>query len=344
MYFRRLLLGLLLASMVTGTFLSALAWHWWQQPLPIDAPQVMELQRGDSLSRTAQRMAAKGLLDYPRLLTLAGRITGQTAIKFGEYQLSPGLTRPQLLGMLVRGEVNYRSVSLIEGQTVQQVLTTLRAETALEKKLPTVNSRVELSKLSHYLGLEQANPEGLFFPDTYFFSKGSSDEAIIRQAQRRLSLVLEEEWQGRDKNLPYESAYQALIMASIVERETGQASERGIIAGVFVRRLQKGMRLQTDPTVIYGMGDAYKGNIRRRDLKTKTAYNTYTNNGLPPTPIALAGREAIHAALHPEAGDALYFVAKGDGSHYFSATLAEHTKAVQRFQLRRKEDYRSAPH
>jgi len=342
-YLWRVFRGFLLLGVVAGVLLSVFAWQWWQQPLPIATPQVMELERGDSLSRTAYRMEAEGLLQYPQLLVLAGRLTGQTAIKFGEYQLSPGLTRPQLLGMLVQGEVNYRSVSLIEGHTVQQVLAGLRAETALETKLPSVNSRADLSKLSHYLGLEQSNPEGLFFPDTYFFTKGSSDETIIRQAQQRLSMVLEDEWQQRDEGLPYKSAYEALIMASIVERETGQASERGVIAGVFVRRLQKGMRLQTDPTVIYGMGDAYKGNIRRRDLKADTVYNTYTNHGLPPTPIALAGREAIHAALHPEAGDALYFVAKGDGSHYFSITLDEHINAVKRFQLQRKEGYRSAP-
>ena len=339
----RALRGLLLLGVVVGVLLCVMAWQWWQQPLSIETPQVMELKRGDSLSRTAQRMASKGFLKYPRLLVAAGRLTGQTAIKFGEYTLSPGLTRSQLLAMLVRGEVNYHSVSLIEGHTIRQALATLRAEAALEHKLPSVDSRAELSSLSQYLKLEQSNPEGLFFPDTYFFTKGSSDASIVRQAHKRLSKILEEEWQLRAEGLPYKSSYEALIMASIVERETGQPVERATIAGVFVRRLQKGMRLQTDPTVIYGMGDGYKGNIRRRDLKAPTAYNTYTNHGLPPTPIALAGREAIHAALHPEAGEALYFVAKGDGSHYFSATLEEHSKAVKRFQLRRKEGYRSAP-
>lgn len=343
MFSRQHLYGVIALVIAAAVLASTLAWQWWVQPLPINTPQVMELQRGDSLSRTAQRLAAEGLLSYPRVLVLAGRITGQTDIKFGEYQLQPGLTRPQLLAMLTRGDVSYRSVTLIEGQTIRQALSALKSEDALQHHLPAIESRADLKELSDYLEIEQVNPEGLFFPDTYFFTKGSTDAGIIRQAHQRLTDVLEQEWQGRAKGLPYKNAYEALIMASIVERETGKPSERGTIAGVFVRRLNKGMRLQTDPTVIYGMGDAYKGNIRRRDLKEKTAYNTYTNNGLPPTPIALAGREAIHAALHPEDGDALYFVAKGDGSHYFSSTLDEHTNAVRRFQLRRKKDYRSAP-
>jgi UPF0755 protein len=188
-------------------------------------------------------------------------------------------------------------------------------------------------------------PEGLFFPDTYVFSGATSDRDILRQAYRRLQQVLAQEWNARAANLPYRSAYEALIMASIVERETGAGSERPEIAGVFVRRLQKDMLLQTDPAVIYGLGAQFDGNLRRRDLEDDSnAYNTYLHRGLPPTPIALAGRAAIRAALQPSAGDALYFVAKGDGSHQFSATLDEHERAVKKYQIeRRRADYRSSP-
>jgi UPF0755 protein len=188
-------------------------------------------------------------------------------------------------------------------------------------------------------------PEGLFFPDTYVFSGATSDRDILRQAYRRMQSVLAEEWNSRAPNLPYRDAYEALIMASIVERETGVASERPTIAGVFVRRLQRDMPLQTDPTIIYGLGAGFDGNLRRRDLEDATnPFNTYTHRGLPPTPIALAGRAAIRAALQPASGDALYFVGKGDGSHQFSATLDEHEKAVRRYQIeQRRQDYRSRP-
>ncbi len=193
------------------------------------------------------------------------------------------------------------------------------------------------------LGVEGNSLEGWFFPDTYQYTVDMSDADILKAAHRKMQLILDEEWQQRDQNLPYKNAYEALIMASIVEKETGAAEERPAIAGIFVRRLQKGMKLQTDPTVIYGLGDAYKGNLTRKHLLEDTPYNTYTRTGLPPTPIALPGREAIHAAMHPQQGDSLFFVGKGDGHHYFSATLAEHEKAVRQYQLTRKKDYHSAP-
>ena len=189
------------------------------------------------------------------------------------------------------------------------------------------------AELMQRIGIEDDNPEGWLFPDTYLFDRGTSDVEILSRAHRRMREVLDEEWAKREQGLPLETPYQALTLASIVEKETGLASERPQIAGVFVRRLQKGMKLQTDPTVIYGMGDDFDGNIRREDLTRPTPYNTYVIQGLPPTPIALPGREAINAVLHPADGDALYFVARGDGSHHFSATLDEHNCAVRHYQL-----------
>ena len=190
----------------------------------------------------------------------------------------------------------------------------------------------------------RASAEGLFFPDSYQFERGASDWDVLSRAHAAMTVILEEEWQGREEELPYKNAYEALIMASIVERETGQPAEREEIAGVFVRRMNKGMRLQTDPTVIYGLGETFDGNLRREHLRDdNNVYNTYRHKGLPPTPIALPGRAAIHAALHPNQGASLYFVAKGDGGHYFSESLAEHQAAVRKYQLQRRQDYRSSP-
>ncbi|HET8711947.1 MAG TPA: endolytic transglycosylase MltG, partial [Spongiibacteraceae bacterium] len=243
-----------------------------------------------------------------------------------------------------QGHVRTHTLALVEGWTLAQVRAQLDKDTFLQSSLNEVSNTELLSAL----GIDKKpgrNAEGLFFPDTYVFSGSTSDRDILRQAYRRMEKVLDEEWQQRATDLPYQNAYDALIMASIVERETGNASERPAIAGVFVRRLQRGMLLQTDPSVIYGLAAQFDGNLRRRDLENPdNVYNTYQHRGLPPTPIALPGRAAIHAALQPAGGDALYFVAKGDGSHQFSATLAEHEKAVRQFQIKqRRGDYRSRP-
>lgn len=348
---KRLLVGAVALGLVALLLVSMLIVQWLDKSM---APQlktsiVFELQAGDSLASVSRRLFHEGLLDYPKLFRLYGRATSQTNIKLGEYRLSADDTPRSFLQKLISGDVEYRSFVLIEGHTLQQTLTRLRQAEALVQTLPVMETRESTQQLWLALGSEPLNetaknPEGLLFPDTYFYSKGNSDVDILRQAYLRMQNVLADEWEQRSENLPYQTPYEALIMASIVERETGVAYERGEIAGVFVRRLQKNMRLQTDPTVIYGMGDRYQGDIRRKDLKEATDYNTYVIKGLPPTPIALAGREAIHAALHPKAGSSLYFVAKGDGTHYFSSTLEEHTKAVRQYQLvKRAKDYRSAP-
>lgn len=298
------------------------------------------LQRGATLSSTAYELARQGILATPRWLTLYARLSGRGhAIKAGDYWLEPELTPRQLLNKLESGDIMYFQLTLVEGWTLRQVMDYLATQDRLKHTLtyPLDAQQLEVDW--------QGSLEGMLFPDTYRFHSGDSDKSVLQQAYQRLQQVLVEEWQQRGENLPYSSSYEALIMASLVEKETGYAPERPVIAGVFVRRLQKNMRLQTDPTVIYGLGDSFDGNLRSRHLKDPAnRYNTYRHHGLPPTPIALAGREAIRAALHPKPGSALYFVARGDGSHYFSDTLEEHQKAVRKYQVeQRKKNYSSSP-
>lgn len=263
----------------------------------------------------------------------------QTRIKAGQYEFTDGMTAEAMLAKMVEGDTKHWSVQFIEGWTFSD----MRAALALTERLEKLTSQWSDAQIMEAVGAEGEHPEGRFFPDTYLFTSNESDLDLLRRSFQRMENVLAEEWENREEGLPYDSAYEALIMASIVERETGAPHEREQVAGVFVRRLQKPMRLQTDPTVIYGMGEKYKGRIGSRDLRTHTPYNTYRIDGLPPTPIALPGREAIHASLHPGSGKALYFVARGDGTHKFSNTLAEHQKAVRAFQLNRRSDYRSSP-
>ena len=239
-----------------------------------------------------------------------------------------GITALELLDKLVAGDVYYQRVRILEGWTLQQALQEIQAHPNIEVTLDVDNS----DELQSVFGTSYY-PEGLMFPDTYNFNTGTSDREIIDRASILMQQVLSEEWEQRAVGLPYENPYEALILASIIEKETGQADERDLIAGVFISRLQNNMRLQTDPTVIYGVGSRFDGDLTRAHLQEVTPYNTYRINGLPPTPIALAGREAIRAALNPFITGALYFVARGDGSHYFSSTLEEHNAAVERFQL-----------
>ncbi len=305
------------------------------------------IEPGRSIGQVARRLDRQGVLEDASFLIAYARLSNRVDIKAGEYTLKKPLTPLTLLALFRKGEVKTYQVTLLEGWTFQQALDHLHTQSQLRAKLKgqSQNQMAELLSLGESrLSLGEGGLEGLFFPDTYHFVRGNSDVSILLQARRALEKILMSEWEERAENLPYSDPYEALIMASIVERESGAVSEGEKIAGVFVRRLQKNMRLQTDPTVIYGLGDEYTGNLRRKHLKQASPYNTYLIKGLPPTPIAMPGRAAIHAALHPEAGSALYFVAKGDGSHYFSDNLAQHNAAVRKYQIyQRKKNYRSAP-
>lgn len=342
-FLSRLLFGLLAAVLVwVGVWQFERFLH---SPLALTDVQELEVPRGSHLGQVARELAARGVLRHPLWLRGYARVSGRGhAIHAGEYLIGPGTTPLDLLNMLERGEVRTFALTLVEGWTVSQVRTALAAQTRLAQTLGDLPDEELLTAL----GIDEEpgrRPEGLFFPDTYVFSGKTRDRDILLQAYRRMQELLAAEWEARSEGLPYDSPYQALIMASIVERETGVPEERGEIAGVFVRRLRQGMRLQTDPTVIYGMGSSFDGNLRRSDLiDAQNLYNTYAHSGLPPTPIALPGREAIRATLHPAAGETLYFVARGDGSHHFSVTLAEHEAAVRKYQIeKRRSDYRSRP-
>ena len=313
----------------------------WQTPLAFpESGYVLVVGNGDSLQAVARRLHADGYLPHPQLVKWYGRWTGLDAqIKRGEYHLQDPITATELLLLLRSGRVIEYKVTIPEGITFAKALDILAAEDAITTTLAGPQDPRILALVSPY-----NNAEGWFFPDSYHFSRGATDWDIVLRAHSRMQKILQEQWQRREKDLPYETAYEALIMASIIERETGQTSERGEISGVFVRRMRTGMRLQTDPTVIYGLGDGYTGNLKRSHLKdAANTYNTYRHYGLPPTPIALPGAAAIHAALHPAAGETLYFVATGDGAHVFSKTLVEHNAAVRKYQLRRKSNYRSSP-
>ncbi|KEQ13180.1 endolytic transglycosylase MltG [Endozoicomonas numazuensis] len=335
------LVGLLLTGLLAVVILwKALDWYGDQPVVAPDSVDSLEftISQGESMTRVADSLAELGWLQHPQVLVILARVEKVAGgIHAGDYLIPAGVTHRELLNIFTSGQVRYYNVTLVEGHTLKEVVAVLNKHEKLSSPLD------DQAMQTLYKSLEiEGNPEGRFYPDTYFFQADASVESILRRAYKRMSSVLSEEWQKRSEGLPYKSAYEALIMASLVEKETGVAYERGEIAGVFVRRLRKGMRLQTDPTVIYGLGERYKGNISRRMLREPTPYNTYVISGLPPSPIALAGREAIHAALHPKDGKSLYFVAKGDGTHYFSKTLVEHNRAVRKYQIeQRREDYRS---
>jgi UPF0755 protein len=291
------------------------------------------LPAGSSLHAVAQDLAGRGVLANPEALVVYARWHGRAgAIKAGEYRIEAGTTAVTLLDQLIAGRVVQHALTLVEGWTFKQMMAVIGADEQLEHTLDGLTADGIMARL----GLPGVHPEGQFFADTYYFPRGTSDAAFLRRAHTTMRDFLDKAWAKRESGLPLKSPEEALILASIVEKETGEASERQRIAGVFVERLRKGMRLETDPTVIYGMGDAFDGNLRRRDLRTDTPYNTYVRKGLPPTPIAMPSAAAIHAALHPHSDGALFFVAKGDGSHHFSATYEEHQQAVNRYQKRRR--------
>ncbi len=300
------------------------------QPV-VSEPEVLIIDKGESFKKITRKVQTQLNVNpyWFQLLAYQREVTQK--LKAGEYVLEPGMTIADLLALFVSGKTRQYAITFPEGFTFKQIRQRLESNENLKHPLKTMT----VDELLHKLHSPYSHPEGLFFPETYFFEKGGTDYAVLERAYQKMQQVLQQEWKGRQKGLPLESPYQALILASIVEKETARPSERAAIAGVFIRRLQKGMLLQTNPTVIYGMGDRYQGNIRRKDLKQPTPYNTYVIKGLPPTPIAMPGREAIHAVLHPAEGNSLYFVAKGDGSHFFSASLREHNNAVYRYQIKR---------
>ncbi|MCB5206313.1 endolytic transglycosylase MltG [Methylovorus mays] len=322
---------LLLASLV---LLVAGAWLYFYSTTPLEARTTTEdvsLKAGSSLRSVGQQLVQQGVLPEPWSFEVLVRLFGKASeIKAGNYQIAAGTTPYQLLVTLTNGNTTQASITFIEGWTFQQMRAALNTHESVRHMTMAFTDQQILAEV----GATEEMAEGLFFPDTYYFTPQSSDKDILKRAYTTMQQKLAAAWVGRDAGLPYASPYQALIMASIIEKETGRASERPQIAGVFLNRLRLGMRLQTDPTVIYGVGERFDGNLRKKDLLMDTPYNTYTRAGLPPTPIAMPGLGAIEAALHPMKTRALYFVGKGDGSHAFSSTLAEHNRAVVQYQLR----------
>ena len=321
---------LLALIVLVGIALGGAAYWWLHQPLDL-GPEPLELaiEPGTTPRGVARDVVAAGVKTDARLLYAWFRVSGQDrAIKAGNYEVPPGTTPISLLQKLARGEEALRALTLVEGWNWRQVRQALAKEEQLKRDSATLTDEALMAQL----GRPGVAPEGRFFPDTYTYAKGSSDIALLRRAMHAMDRRLEAAWAQRAADTPLKSADEALILASIVEKETGKASDRGQIAGVFVNRLRVGMLLQTDPTVIYGLGEKFDGNLRKRDLQTDTPWNTYTRPGLPPTPIAMPGKAALLAAVQPEATRALYFVAKGDGSSHFSASLEEHNRAVNRYQ------------
>ncbi|MGM0693190.1 MAG: endolytic transglycosylase MltG [Pseudomonadota bacterium] len=314
--------------------LAAFAGHrYWQSrleaPVALDEPTLYEVPEGAGYHRVVSELAEQGVLADEWAYRLLARLEPEALprLRPGEYRLEPGMSGRELLALLGSDDVVTYPLTIPEGWTFRQMRELLDAAPKLEHQTEGLSDAEVMARL----GREGRHPEGWFFPETYHYHKGLSDLDILRQALERMETTLDEVWDRRDDDLPLESPYEALIMASLIERETGAPEERSEIAGVFKRRLEQGMRLQTDPTVIYGMGERYEGNITRADLREATPYNTYVIEGMPPTPIALPGRASLEAAVQPEEGETLYFVAKGDGTHHFSRTLREHNNAVNRY-------------
>ncbi|HTJ97894.1 MAG TPA: endolytic transglycosylase MltG [Rhodocyclaceae bacterium] len=328
-FFKRLFLLLIFNCLVIG---SLLAWFAFT-PLQLrSSPLDFTIESGMSLKKasTAMQEAGLGFADW-QFHVFARVLQQASAIKAGSYEVEQGVTPWELLQKLTRGDVSQAEVLLVEGKTFRQFRSLLDAHPDLRHDTAGLTDAEILQRI----GATENHPEGLFLPDTYLFNKHGSDVDVLRRAYKAMQTRFAREWAGRDESVPYKSPYEALIMASIVEKETGKASDRPMVASVFVNRLRSGMLLQTDPTVIYGMGERYAGNIRKSDLSTDTPYNTYTHAGLPPTPIAMPGLAAIQAALNPPKSDKYYFVARGDGTSEFSRTLDEHNRAVNKYILKR---------
>ena len=294
---------------------------------------------GNTVRQVAQKLADSGYIKDPVMFIALARLKGEsTVIKAGEYLIQPGVTPDDLIRIFSQGDSVQHGFTIIEGWTFDQLLDALANDPILVQTIEDRSHAAVLQKL----GLQLEHPEGWFLPDTYHFPRGTTDVEFLRRAHHSMQRKLDELWPQRDPELPLETPYDALILASIIEKETGAAFERPLIAAAFIERLRRGMRLQTDPTIIYGLGQEFDGDIRYRDLRRDTPYNTYLHRGLTPTPIALPGADAIHAALHPAESDAIYFVSKGDGTHHFSTTLEEHNRAVSKYQLKGRKPRRQA--
>jgi len=303
------------------------------QALKLKQDSFITVTKGSSIGSFSAQLVKKGWIENRFWLRNFGRLYPQKAlIKVGTYKVNVGLSSRELLAQVVAGKEHQFSITFIEGTTFKQWLTLLSNQPKIKQTINLKNIKEFLQKL----GIEQKNPEGWFFPDTYAYTAFTTDVSLLTRAYKKMTMVLDEQWVNRQIGLPYSSPYQALIMASIIEKETSYLPEQPLVASVFVNRLNKKMRLQTDPTIIYGLGDRYTGDITRANLREKTLYNTYRINGLPPTPIAMAGVSALKSALNPASSDYFYFVSNGEGEHTFSQTLAEHNKAVQQFLRNQK--------
>jgi len=336
--FLRALLVLCVTTVVV--FCSAFAYYATSEMAPGPLPLQFSLKGGSGLRSAASQMERAGVLLHSDLFVIMGRLLGESGnIKPGIYEIHSPLTPYQLLRKITEGDVTQLAVTFVEGWTFKQMRKSLDEHPGVKHDSRELSEAEILKRL----GSKAASPEGLFFPDTYHFDSDSSDLLVLRRAYRLMQSHLDAQWTTRAPDLPFTAPYEALILASIVEKETGQPDDRPLVAAVFVNRLRKGMLLQADPTVIYGMGEAFDGNIRKRDLTTDTPYNTYTRTGLPPTPIAMPGLASLAATLNPPASDVLFFVARGDGSSHFSRTLGEHERAVTKYQRsgRRQTDQRT---
>ena len=323
---KRLLVTVLLLAMLLASAIG----YYVNHPLTFSTlPLEFSLNQGSSLKTAARQMQQAGALPNDWMFVWLARMLGKSAqIQAGNYELETAVTMLELLAIVTDGQAAQSEFSIIEGWTFNQFRAALNTNPAIRHDSASLSE----AEILRRIGATEAYAEGQFFPDTYYFVKGTSDLALLKRAYKTMQMHLQKSWQERTSDLPLMSAYEALILASIVEKETGQASDRGMIAAVFINRLRKGMLLQTDPTVIYGLGENFDGNLRKRDLLADTSYNTYTRAGMPPTPIALPGLASILATLHPASTDALYFVARGNGSSQFSNTLNEHNNAVNRYQ------------
>jgi UPF0755 protein len=322
-----ILTGLLLIVAGTGV---VLAWYWYRTPLSLPrAPFDFEVRTGATLGGVARQLHDAGVVPHPMALVALGRLESvDRSIKAGSYEIDAGITLPQLLAKLTQGDVTQASITIVEGTTFAELKRALRDNPQVQKTVLDLPDADLLARI----GATEPHPEGLFFPDTYFFAAGSTDLAILQRAHAALEARLAAAWDKRARDLPLATPYEALILASIVEKETGRVADRPLVASVFVNRLRRNMRLQTDPTVIYGLVEHFDGNLRKRDLERDTAYNTYTRDGLPPTPIALPSQASLDAVTQPPATAYLYFVSRGDGTSEFSANLADHNRAVARYQ------------